>query len=196
MRKRIVIISVVIWFSVMPKAPTALEITNLNILEIDQEHVSLDLLFQTLKACQSLEEAKKIETRIWSLWLRHENPKIREFMNEGIYFMNTGNWRYAISRFDHVISKDKRFAEAWNKRATVYFLLKDYAQSLQDIRVTLQLEPRHFGAIAGMGLIYKRLGKLRRARRAFENLKQIYPLSQTAVTQIKDVDRLLNLRKV
>ena len=96
--------------------------------------------------------------------------------------------------FNKIIKEAPAFSEAYNKRATTYFLMKKYDKSLMDIKVTLTLEPRHFGALSGMGLIFMNLGDFQRALVAFKAVLKIYPFSISAAANMKIIERELNLK--
>ena len=95
----------------------------------------------------------------------------------GIQMMSLGYYRRAIDYFNKVIVAKPNFAEAWNKRATAYFMMGNFTLSMQDIRKTLQLEPRHFGAMDGMGLIFIHLNQPEKAIKIYDQMLEIFPNS-------------------
>lgn len=141
----------------------------------DQTDPALDGLFARLRATQSQREARALESLVWERWLSTEDDDVRLLLLRGIAFMGRGELDRALAAFDAVVERAPGFAEGWNKRATVHFLLDDYPSSIADIERTLALEPRHFGALSGLGQIYLGLGDERRALKAFEAALSIDP---------------------
>tara|TARA_B100000575_G_scaffold233961_1_gene195511 strand:- start:565 stop:1158 length:594 start_codon:yes stop_codon:yes gene_type:complete len=158
------------------------------------EIVTLDSLFSELEQAGSLAEAEQVEQMIWKRWHQHKIPSISQELWLGTRYLQENNFKKALFVFDRIIEKAPAFSEAFNKRATTYFLMKKYDKSLMDIKVTLTLEPRHFGALSGMGLIFMKLGDYQRAFVAFTKVLKIYPLSSSARANIKVIERELNLK--
>ncbi len=96
-------------------------------------------------------------------------------MRKGIRALGQRDYDRALTFFNQVISLDPEFSEGWNKRATVRFLRGEFKESLEDIEATLILEPRHFGALEGRGMIYENLGESRNALEAYERVRLIHP---------------------
>jgi tetratricopeptide (TPR) repeat protein len=140
-----------------------------------QDDARLDALFATLKTTQSDEEAAAAERQIWQIWTENKNPEIERLMRHGIAAMNEDDADAALDAFDAVVKYDKGFAEGWNKRATVEFALGDYPASIADIEHTLALEPRHFGALSGLGQIYLAMDRKDLALKAFRAALDINP---------------------
>lgn len=122
-------------------------------IRADQTDPELDALFGRLQSTRSVREARAIEQRIWRLWLDSGEPTVNELIVAGLRATDESDYAAAISIFDEVVRLLPAFAEGWNRRATAWYLLGDYQSSLEDIERTLELEPRHFGALAGRGLI-------------------------------------------
>jgi len=95
---------------------------------------------------------------IWAIWHQSDDDRINDLMRRGLAHMSVRDYPAAIKTFGGIIDLEPGFAEAWNKRATVYYLMGDYRASVHDIDKTLELEPRHFGALSGLGLIHTALG--------------------------------------
>ena len=110
-------------------------------------------------------------------------------MRDGIVAMGARNYPEALRAFNLVIEEAPQFAEGWNKRATVYYLMNNYEQSIRDIRQTLALEPRHFGAVSGLGLIYLELGDGASALEAFQRVLKINPHNAGTRIQVEILRR-------
>jgi len=142
----------------------------------DQTDPRLDLLFKKLKSAEVFSIARTVEHEIWSIWLqRSGEPEVSDVMARGLRAMRESAFDDAVEEFGRVIELAPDFAEAWNKRATVYFLQGDYAASIADVRQTLLLEPRHFGALAGLGHINMALGRKADALAAYEAALEVHP---------------------
>jgi tetratricopeptide (TPR) repeat protein len=141
----------------------------------DQDDPRLDELFRALKDTRDVRGASAIEAQIWDIWIEHDNSEYFELMASGIRAMNANALGMALADFNRLIELAPNYAEAWNKRATIYYLLQDYAASAADIDKVLELEPFHFGALSGLGLV--RLGQRRflEARTAFQTVLEVYP---------------------
>ncbi len=156
-----------------------------------QDDARLDQLFARLKAAPSAGEAQAIEQTIWQLWSHAGIEKVDEEMAAGALAMAVGEYRAALKSFNAVVKMAPDFAEGWNKRATVYYLLGEFDASVGDIEHTLALEPRHFGALSGLGLIYLAIGKDRAALRVFKGALAIHPHLSAAKARIKRLRRKL-----
>ena len=141
----------------------------------DQSSEMLDDLFGRLKASTNAIEAAAIESLIWKVWIHRGVDEVDHHMRLGIVAMDAGDLRGSLSHFDRVVRRDPGFAEGWNKRATVYYLMGQFDASVADIRKTLALEPRHFGALAGMGLIYDAIGNPAAAVKVWAKALEINP---------------------
>ena len=146
----------------------------------DQTDSRLPDLFDALASAPNAATAQTYESQIWHLWIVVDEPKAKAALDRGIGFMNLGDFRSAITHFDAVVEHAPDFAEGWNKRATAYYLAGDHARSMQDIERTLRLEPRHFGAISGMGLIFMAREDFKAALDAFELVLKIHPFAAGA----------------
>jgi tetratricopeptide (TPR) repeat protein len=140
-----------------------------------QDDPRLNRLFETLKTTDSDEEAHRTEVEIWRIWVAHKNPEIEKLMRQGMAAFNEDDQAGALEAFNGVVQADKSFAEGWNKRATVEYAMGDFEASIADIERTLVLEPRHFGALSGLGQIYLALEKKALALKAFEAALEIDP---------------------
>ena len=110
-------------------------------------------MFKALLATDDDAKAQTIERRIWDIWLESGDDAIDVLMATGTRAMGERKFKLALKSFNAIIAADASFAEGWNKRATLYYLMGDYEAAIADVEHTLALEPRHFGALSGMGLI-------------------------------------------
>ena len=143
--------------------------------EARQDDPRLKDLFAGLKDATSSLEARVIETKIWKIWIEDGDPRVDALMDRGMDAMSIDDTDTALAAFDQVVKLDSSFAEGFNKRATVEFMRHDFAASIADIERTLALEPRHFGALAGLGQIYLAMHKKAAALKAFQAALAINP---------------------
>jgi tetratricopeptide (TPR) repeat protein len=139
------------------------------------ETYSLDTLFAGLKIAPDETSAKAIEDRIWSLWLVSGSDTCTLLMARVKDATDDKNYDLAIKLLDAVIAIKPNYVEAWNRRATVYYLKQDYGHSLADLREVLAKEPRHFGALSGLGLILQDIGDDKDALEAYRKALAIDP---------------------
>jgi tetratricopeptide (TPR) repeat protein len=140
-----------------------------------QNDPRLARLFVALKAAQSPGWARVLEIQIGRIWDETTDPETQLLMEKGLTLMAEDEDEAALKAFDAVVAHAPNFAEGWNKRATVEFLLGDYNASMADIARTLKLEPRHFGALAGLGQVEMALGNKAAALEAFSQALAIDP---------------------
>ena len=170
-----IILSLVLIFSISPTIA-------------GQNDTRLNNLFERLRVTQDLAEARGIEGTIWEIWTESENANVNRAMLIGIASMHAGQLGTALNKFNEVIQLAPDFAEGWNKRATIFYLMKKFDRSVNDIAQTLKLEPRHFGALSGLGLINQAIGQNKAAIKAFEHaldLNPHLPGLKEKVTQMK-----------
>ena len=115
------------------------------------------------------------EHSLWQVWSRSGDATVDALYQEGIFFMQSGQLPEAVAKFGEVIALAPTFAEAWNKRATVYYLQGEFEKSLTDCEVVIRLNPVHFGALSGMGLNHLQLDQPEQALGAFERALQVNP---------------------
>ena len=145
-------------------------------LRADQTDPRLPGLFDSLKTAPDAKAAQATADRIWRIWSENpDNHLLTKALNEGVAQMNAGRLREAEQLFTSVIEADPDFAEAWNKRATVYFLMGAYDLSKRDIAQTIAREPQHFGALSGLGLVETHIGNYEAALKAYEKAAAIHP---------------------
>jgi tetratricopeptide (TPR) repeat protein len=162
----------------------------------DQTDPRLGPLFEQLKAATQPAAASSIERRIWDIWLEPSDPAIRSLMEKGTESISRGDYSAALQTFDQIVALAPDFAEGWNKRATVQYLLGNLEESLSDIDATLELEPHHFGALSGRGLVYFKLGDYERALSAFEDALEVSPQSAGPLANAKALRELLEQRDI
>jgi len=150
-------------------------------LKADQFDQRLDILFDQLLEKDDDLEINLITKNIWKIWHETNDPKIEADFYRGLESLRTGDLIMSIAFFTRVIEKNPNFAEGWNKRATVYFMLGKFEKSLFDINQTLMLEPRHFGAMDGKGVILFHMGEYKKAIAVYEKILKIFPKSKATL---------------
>ncbi len=136
---------------------------------------NLDTLFEGLKIAPDAESAKAIEDRIWALWIVSGSDTCNLLMGRAKAAADGKDYDLAGKLLDAVIELKPGYTEAWNRRATLYFLQKDYGHALADLREVLLREPRHFGALSGIGLILQEIGDDKHALEAYRRALAIDP---------------------
>ncbi len=141
----------------------------------------LNILFEELFDAKNINEAEYIEQNIWETWTNHpKNKYLTIKLENGTFSMNNQQYQLALKLFTDVIEEDPSWAEGWNKRATLLYLMGNYKASLKDIEKVLNLEPRHFGALSGRAQIYLSFKEYEKAITDLEKAKSIYPLIKSA----------------
>ena len=135
----------------------------------------LEFLFGALKAAPDDASARAVEGRIWALWLQTPSDTAALLMSRAKAAMDARQMDIAIKLLDATIKLRPDYVEAWNRRATVFYLKNDYGHSLADIQQVLAREPRHFGALAGLGMIMQELGDDKHALEAFRKALAVNP---------------------
>jgi tetratricopeptide (TPR) repeat protein len=157
----------------------------------DQDDPRLDGLFERLQTTSNPAEAHALEQRIWRLWLEADDAGLNRLMQQGIVAMSDQRYATALQTFDRMVAQAPEFAEGWNKRATVHFLMGNWQASVRDIQQTLALEPRHFGALFGLGMIYDALEQPEAALRSFEATLALNPHSDSTRQRIEQLRQQL-----
>jgi tetratricopeptide (TPR) repeat protein len=140
-----------------------------------QDDPRLDELFAQLKNSDNKNEAADVTDEIWFIWRHSGIPPVDWMMEESHQFLRLGILDSALGGFTLVTESAPDFAEGWHRRSTVYFLMGNFLASIEDIQRTVSLEPRHFGAFAGLGLIYLKMGNEHAALKALEKALEINP---------------------
>ncbi len=141
----------------------------------DHGRRGLDFLFGALKAAPDEDSAKHVEAQIWAHWLQTPSDTTALLMMRAKAAMDAQQMDVAQKLLDAVVKLRPDYVEGWNRRATLYYLRNDYVHSLEDIQQVLVREPRHFGALAGLGMIMQDLGDDKRALDAFRKALAINP---------------------
>ncbi len=146
----------------------------------DQTDSRLAPLFEVLRSGATPDRIGYAERFIWTIWLESGREDVDRMMEAGIEEMGSGRLRESIATFGRIIDLAPDFAEGWNKRATAYYLAGELDASIRDVEHTLALEPRHFGALSGLGLIHLARGDELGALRAFEATLEVHPRAPAA----------------
>ena len=162
----------------------------------EERKKELDKLFVQLKNTKNLSSAKILENKIWAIWSIHpsddrKGSRLTELLTQGSRLMNMNELSKAYELFSQIIAVEPNWAEAWNKRATVLYLMNQYQSSLDDIKITLALEPRHFGALSGRGLNYIELNQYEKAIKSYKDAQKIYPIMDSAKKMILQLQELI-----
>lgn len=152
---------------------------------------TLDTLFADLKRERDPDRAKRIADRIWAEWGASDSATVDLLMHWAARAVKDEQFPLALDLYDQVITLAPEFAEGWNRRATLHFMMADYAKSMVDIERTLSLEPRHFGALSGMGMILRSTGRPELALRAYSRALEIYPAMRSAQQELIDLSEEL-----
>lgn len=155
----------------------------------DQTDPRLAPLFEQLRAASEPGKAQVIEGLIWQLWTESGDPATDSLMELGLAALQAGNLPGALELFDAVTARKPDFAEGWNKRATVLYMLGAYEKSAEDVERVLKLEPRHFGALSGLGLIDLERDRPDEALDAFERALALHPYLPGLKQRIEQLQR-------
>ena len=152
-------------------------------------------LLDDLAKSPTVQEAQPIIDALWKHWINaHQSEDEQNLMAMGIAAMGQGRLYDAENIFGELIQKSPDFVEAWNKRATVRFVLRKFQESRDDVFEVLIREPRHFGALSGLGLIHLRLGQIENAMETYKNLQSVFPLSPEVKRYFPILKQKLGLR--
>jgi tetratricopeptide (TPR) repeat protein len=156
----------------------------------------LDFLFGALKAAPDEDSAKAVEARIWAIWLQTPSDTAALLMMRAKAATDAQQPELAIKLLDAVIKLRPDYVEAWNRRATLYYLQNDYARSLADLEQVLTREPRHFAALAGLGMIMEDLGDDKHALEAFRKALAINPHLEKVPELVKQLSEKVEGRDI
>ena len=162
----------------------------------DERSDQLNKLFKQLKIDNPV-LTSEVEQKIWKIWSTHpENNNLTLMLSEGSNLVNNNRLNEAVNMFTEVIDLDPNWAEAWNKRATVLYLLGEFEKSQSDIDKVLELEERHFGALAGQGLVNIQLMNYEKAIMSYEKAQKIYPTMKSPKIMIKEIKELIKQQSI
>jgi len=157
---------------------------------------NLEFLFGALKAAPDEASAKSVEDRIWAVWAGAGNETTNLLMSRAKKATDDKDYDLALRVLGAVIEIKPDFTEAWNRRATVYFMKKDYGNSLADISKVLAKEPRHFGALSGLGLIMQEIGDEKHALEAYRKALDVYPRLKGVNDKVKTLKEKVEGRDI
>ena len=148
----------------------------------------LDFLFGALKAAPDEASARHVEARIWAMWMHTPSDTAALLMSRAKAAMDGQKSDVALKLLDSVIKLRPDYTEAWNRRATLHYLRNDYVRSLEDIQQVLAREPRHFGALAGLGMIMQDLGEEKRALAVDPYLEKVPDIVRSLTEKVEGRD--------
>lgn len=151
----------------------------------------LDQLFSDLKRERNEKAAERIASQIWAEWRKSGSASVDLMMQWSNDAAEKKKFDVALDFLDQVITLEPGYAEGWNRRATVHFMMDQYAKSMADIEHTLRLEPRHFGALTGLASILKATGRKELALEAYEKTLEIYPMMRDAQSEVSTLSEEL-----
>ena len=167
-----------------------------SILTANERDVQLDKLFTELKKNIS-SSSPGIVQQIWILWSTHPtDQKLTSLLDEGSRLVQDRQLKRAINVFTEAIELDPSWAEAWNKRATVYYMIGEFQKSQDDIDKVLELEERHFGALAGQGMVNIKLKNYDKAKRSYQKAQEIYPALESPKVMIEQIEELIKRQSI
>ncbi len=154
-----------------------------------RQNALLDPLFARLRAAEDERSAQLLEQAVWQIWLRSGSETVDLLMQQSIKALNAQQPSEALRVLDAIVQLAPAYAEGWNKRATVLYLLSRFDESMHDISRVLELEPRHFGALSGIGLIRRSLGDNEDALAAYRRALEIHPYLSGARQAIEELKK-------
>jgi tetratricopeptide (TPR) repeat protein len=157
---------------------------------------NLDFLFGALKAAPDDDSAKQVENRIWALWLASGSDTANLLMTRAKAAIDSNNLDLAIELLDAIVKIKPNYVEAWNRRATIHYMRKEFGEALQDIQQVLRLEPRHFGAMSGLGMILQEFGDEKHALDVFRRALEINPHLQKIPDLVKTLSEKVEGRDI
>jgi tetratricopeptide (TPR) repeat protein len=156
----------------------------------------LDFLFGALKAAPDDDSARHVEARIWAQWSQTSSDTTALLMSRAKTALDAKQVDVALKLLTAVVKLRPDYIEGWNRRATLYYLQNDYTRSLEDIEQVLVREPRHFGALAGLGMIMQELGDEKRALDAFRKALAVNPRLEKVPELVKTLTEKVEGRDI
>ena len=160
------------------------------------DEAAINALFDKLKMAQTTELAQPIANDIWRLWLRSGSDTVDLLITRVQLLMREREFDQALELLDTVVEIAPHYAEGWNKRATVFYMKGDFRQSIADVRQVLALEPRHFGALSGLGSMLREVGNPASALGAFRAALKVHPFLAGAARAIEELTDEVEGRKI
>lgn len=157
---------------------------------------NLDFLFDALKAAPDADTAKQVENRIWALWLASGSDTANLLMTRAKAAIDAKDLDLAVKLLDSIVEIRPDYIEAWNRRATIHYMRKDFGKSMEDIRQVLMREPRHFAAISGLGMILQEFGDEKRALEVFRRALEVHPNLQKIPDLVKTLSEKVEGRGI
>ena len=166
----------------------------------EERENELNNLFKQLQNSEAT-KAIEIENKIWKIWLTHPSDdrrgyRLTELLAQGSLLINQRELSKAYEVFSQIILEDPKWAEAWNKRATVLYMMGSYEQSQNDINEVLKIEKRHFGALSGQGLVQTKLKNYKKAIKSYKEVQKIYPSMQAPKVMIPRLKKLIKEQSI
>tara|TARA_B100001057_G_scaffold162959_1_gene163595 strand:+ start:195 stop:746 length:552 start_codon:yes stop_codon:yes gene_type:complete len=172
-------------------------IFSISLFADDNHQKEIDKLFIQLKTTIDFESSKKIEDKIWELWVTHPSKNdLTKLLADGSSAMMNNKLETAYDKFTEVIELDPNWAEAWNKRATVLYLMGKYELSQSDIDNVLQLEKRHFGALSGQGLVQTALNNYQKAIDSYIEAHKVHPNMKSPLIMIEKLQNQIKKESI
>ena len=163
----------------------------------EERELELNKLFNQLKNNSDASMAFEVEMKIWNIWSTHPSQEnLTQLLANGSNLMTQHKLNKAYETFSKVISLDPNWAEGWNKRATVLYILGRYEESQEDINEVLKLEKRHFGALSGQGLVQIELKNYEKAINSYKEVQKIYPSMQSPKIMIPQLKELIKSESI
>ena len=164
----------------------------------DSNHQNkIDKLFDRLKNTTGYQESKEIESKIWELWTTHPSENsLTALLADGSFYMSQNKLEIAYETFTKTIELDSNWPEAWNKRATVLYLMGKYELSQADIDKVLELEKRHFGALSGQGLVQTALNNYQKAIDSYIEAHKVHPHMKTPLIMIEQLQKQIKRESI
>jgi tetratricopeptide (TPR) repeat protein len=157
---------------------------------------NLDFLFGALKAAPDEDTAKAVEERIWAQWMKSRSDTTNLLMSRVHVAVEQKDLDLALKLLDAVVKIKPNYTEAWNRRATIYYMKKDYGRAIADIREVLKREPRHFAALSGLGLILQDIGDDKAALEVYRRALAVYPRLQRIPDIVKTLQEKVEGRDI
>lgn len=164
--------------------------SNIQTETIDSDPASrLDSLFAALASASDAETAKAAENDIIAIWMSSGSDTVDLLMHWTLNAMDAEDYALALDFLDRIVTLQPDYAEGWNKRAAVHFLVEDYSKAIADIEQTLALEPRHFGAMSGLGKIMRDIGRNRQAAIAYRRALELDPFLDNVIKALEEIEK-------